>query len=351
MEKTRISSIQLFLLLIGFLFGSTVIISPASSARNDAWLAILLAGLGGALLMGMYVAIALLNPSKTLVEILREKLGKVIGNIIAVLYIWYFIHLASLVFRNFGDFICTVTFPETPMVVVISLFAVVLIYAINSGIEVISRMSELLVPLIPLTSLVLSLALITIHDFTAFLPILENGVTPVLNAAFNFVSFPIGETIVFLMIFPHLNKKKSLKKITFYSLFTFIIINLWIFYRNISVLGSDLMSRVTFIPHNISMLIPELNVEPLIDIDLLIGGGVKISICIYGAVKGISQVAGIGDYRNFTLAVTTFCVVLSIWVFENILEMFQWADFWPYYSIPFQLAIPLLLLILSLKRG
>src|SRR5690606_501243 len=143
-------------------------------AKNDAWLAMLLGGAGGVLLMWIYTAIALLNPSKTLVDILKEKLGKVAGNILAVLYTWYFIHLASLVLRDFGEFICTVTFPETPMAVVIGLFALIMVYAINSGIEVIGRLSELLVPVIPLIASIISLSLITVYDFTAFLPILEN---------------------------------------------------------------------------------------------------------------------------------------------------------------------------------
>jgi spore germination protein KB len=134
-EKARISSIQLFLLITGFLFGSTVIIDPALSAKNDAWLATLLGGLGGTILIGIYAAIALLNPSKTLVEILRDRFGKFIGDAIAILYIWYFIHIASLVFRNFGEFICTITFPETPMIVISGFFAVILVYAVNSGIE------------------------------------------------------------------------------------------------------------------------------------------------------------------------------------------------------------------------
>lgn len=60
MEKARISSTQLFLLLSGFLFGSTVILAPARGAKNDAWLAMLLGGAGGVLLMWIYTAIALL---------------------------------------------------------------------------------------------------------------------------------------------------------------------------------------------------------------------------------------------------------------------------------------------------
>ncbi|MDS1030868.1 endospore germination permease [Bacillota bacterium LX-D] len=351
MEKARISSIQLFLLLFGFLFGSTVILHPTSSAKNDAWLAILLGGVGGALLMGIYVAIALLNPSRTLVEILRDRFGKFVGNAVSILYIWYFIHIASLVFRNFGEFIASVTIPETPMIVVIGIFAAILVYAINSGVEVMGRLSELFVPVLPVVVLIIFLSLITTHDFTAFLPMLENGMGPVWNAAFGFITFPFGETVAFLMLFPHLNKKGNLKKIAALSALFLVVLSLLLFIMDITVLGSNLMQRATFVPHLISLLIPGLNVEPLVDINLLIGGGIKISVCIYAAAKALSQVLGISDYRKLTTAITTFCVVLSIWVYENVLEMFSWAEkVWPYYSIPFQMIIPLLLLFLSLRK-
>ena len=124
-----------------------------------------------------------------------------------------------------------------------------------------------------------------------------------------------------------------------------------IFFRDISVLGSDLMARSAYIPHSTSLLIPGLNVEPLVDINLLIGGGIKISICIYAAVRALIQIAGIGDCRKLTGAISTFCVVLSIWEFKNVLELFNWAEkVWPYYSIPFQIVVPLLLLLLSLRE-
>lgn len=349
MEKTRISSIQLFLLISGYYFGSAVILSPARSAGRDTWLAILLGGAGGILLMWVYVMIALLNPSKTLVDILREKLGNVFGTIVSALYIWYFVHLAALVFRDFGEFICTTTFPETPMIVVVGLLAVVMLYAVNSGIEVLARLSELLVPVIPVIVLIISFSLLTSHDFTAFLPVLENGWAPVLNAAFGCITFPFGEAVVFLMLFPHLNRQENLKKVSLGATAIIMALGIFIFFRDVAVLGSDLMARTTFIPHLSSLLIPEFNVEPLVDVNLLIGGGIKISVCIFAAAEALCKIAGIDDYRTLTGAITTFCVVLSVWAYSNVLEIFDWLErVWSWYSVPVQIIIPLLLLILSL---
>jgi len=350
-KKEKISGIQMFVLLSGFLFGSTIILTPTKGAKNDAWIAILIGGAGGALLLWIYTRIAMLNPSKTLVDILKDRLGKVLGTVISILYIWYFIHLASLVLRNFGEFICTTTLPETPMAVIIGLFAAVLVYVINSGIEVVGRLGELLVPVIPLVVFVICLSLITIHDFGAVLPVLGNGIEPVLMASFALVTFPFGETVAFLMLFQCLNNQEKLKKIIFASAGVFTLMGILIFFRDIFVLGSELIYRATFVPHLSTMLIPGINVEPLVNINLLISGGIKISVCIYAATNALCQLAGIDDYRKLTTAVAVFCVVLSVWIYENIVEMFAWAEkVWPLYSIPFQIIIPVLLLLLSLRK-
>jgi spore germination protein KB len=43
---------------------------------------------------------------------------------------------------------------------------------------------------------------------------------------------------------------------------------------------------------------------------------------------------------------------LSLWVYDSAPEMLAWAiEVWPYYSLPFQIFIPLLLLILSFIKG
>lgn len=104
MNDTKISGIQLALLIIGFTFGSTAIMNPSYGAGQDAWLAFILGFIGGTTLLGIYVAIAHLNPGKNLYEILESFFGKYLGRGIGLLYVWYFIHLASLVLRNFGEF-------------------------------------------------------------------------------------------------------------------------------------------------------------------------------------------------------------------------------------------------------
>jgi len=347
-KGVKISGAQLSVLITGFLLGSTSIINVASGAKQDAWLAFGMGWAGGFILMGMYVAISLLNPFKSLVEILKDSFGRYCGSAAAVLYIWYFIHLASLVLRNFGEYLVTAIFPETPIIFVIICFMLVIAYALKNGLEVIARMSQLFVPLVPFTIIFASLLLLSQVNHNYLFPFLEKGVKPVIKTAFTVLSFPFGEAVAFLMIFPHLNERDSLVKVAYLSL---AIIGFLIFIaeiRNLLVLGAEMLTNNYFPSQTVSELIPNIHIDQIIAINLLIGGGVKICICIYAAVLGIAQLFNLDDYKPFVLPIVTIIIALSIWVYDNLFEMFYWAvEIWPYYSVPFQIVIPLILLIKS----
>lgn len=350
-KDVKISSIQLSFLIMGFIFGSTAILNQATPARQDAWLAYIIGWAGGFILIGMYSYISVLNPSKTLIEILKDIFGKYLGGIIALLYIWYFIHLAGLILRNFGEYTVTAIYPETPMLFIMICFVLVIAYAVKNGLEVIARVGELFMLFLPIISLLVFFLLISRYDLNNLFPFLERGFKPVLKASFGVLSFPFGETVVFLMLFPHLNKRENIVKVSYLSIAIMGIIILIIILRDLFVLGPDMLARNVFPPHITAKLIPNINVDPLIGINLLIGGVIKISVCLYAAVMGIAQLFNLDDYKPFVLPIITFIIALSIWLYDNLFEMIRWAEVWPYYSIPFQIVIPLLLLIVSwIKR-
>ena len=54
-KSVKISSIQLFSLMVGFIIGSTIIINPANAAKEDSWLAFIIGWLGGFILIFVYL--------------------------------------------------------------------------------------------------------------------------------------------------------------------------------------------------------------------------------------------------------------------------------------------------------
>ncbi len=351
-RNLKISSYQLFALLSGFMIGSTLIISPASAAKNEAWLAFLLGAVGGTGLLCMYVWIAGLNPSCTLIEMLKKRFGKVLGSVFSILYIWYFFHLAALVLRNFGEYSLATAYPETPILFVIICFALIIVLAVRSGIEVMGRMSEVFAVLLVLVLAFVFLALITEFDIDNFKPFMAQGIKPVIKTAFETLAFPFGETVTFLMVFKHTNKQKKLFKASLFSILFVSVLLLSAIVRNLMVLGADMVSREVFPSHIVFRLIPGLDVDPLLDVNLTVAGVIKVGICIYAAATGITELIKLDDYKPFVLPLVAFAVSLSIWIYGSFMEMVQWAiEVWPYYSIPFQIVIPFILLIFSLIKN
>lgn len=354
MKSAQISGIQLFMLIIGFTFGSTAILNPAADAYHDAWLSYLLGWVGGCISITVFCWISRLNPEKTLVEILKSQFGKVGGSIIAVFYIWYFIHLAALVIRNFGEYMTTTSYTETPIIFIIICFIAVVVYGMKKGLEVMVRPSEILVPVVIFFVLFLGVALIKKYNYANFLPFLEKGIKPILKSSFAVWTFPFGETVAFLMIFPFLNQKKKLFKISFLAIVVAGFVIFLIVVRDLLVLGTGMMmpKRLIFPPNTSAALISEkLQLQTLISANFLIGGGIKISVCLFAAVLGITQLFNLDDFKPLISPVAALAVALSIWVYPNIFEMLRWAaEVWPYYSIPFQIIFPLLLLIMSLIK-
>ncbi|MFA5527039.1 MAG: endospore germination permease [Peptostreptococcales bacterium] len=351
MRDVRISSIQLAFIIIGFTFGEAAILNPSSNARQDAWLVNVLALIGGLILVSVYTTISSLHPGKTLIDILRATFGRYAGNFVAILYLWYFIHVLSLVLRSFMEFMASTLYIRTPILFMAICLMIVALYTVKKGLEVIARVSELLVPMLIVTIIFLFLALITEYDIQNFLPFLEFGMRPVLKASVHMTTFPFGETVVFLMIFPHLNNKSQTFKISLFSILSIGIILLSVTTRDLLVLGPDMLERMTYPNYASTKMMPIIDIEAFIATNLLIGGGVKIVVLLYAISMGIAQFFKLDDYKPLVLPVSFICISLSLWIFDSLIDKILWEEtVYPYYAIPFQLIIPLLILIISLMK-
>ena len=105
LEKGKISSFQLSVLVVGFVFGSSVIIPPGGGAGHDAWIAVALGLIEGLLIAWIFTALAKQFKNKTIIEINSLVYGTILGKCISVLFIWYLFHLGGLVLNNYIRFL------------------------------------------------------------------------------------------------------------------------------------------------------------------------------------------------------------------------------------------------------
>ncbi|MDF2547313.1 MAG: hypothetical protein K0R93_2211 [Anaerosolibacter sp.] len=346
MNKEVISDKQGITLTILFVWGSSVIIGSGAGAKREVWLAILLGMTGGILLSLVYARILYLFPNQNLCDIVLHIFGKYIGGLIIVLYSWFAFHLGALVLRNFGEFIITVALPETPMIVPMILLSFLCIWVSKEGIEVLGRWGELFIiflGIIMLTTLSFSTTEVEINHIR---PFLLEGWAPVLKGAFSSLTFPFGETVVFLMVLSCLQQRGSAFKTYPIGILIAGLLLTAFGARNILVLGSE-KAMVTYFPSYAAVSridVAEIftRIEIVVSVSFIISGMVKISICLMAASRGLAKLTGLGNYRIIITPVGLLMVNLSYFIYGSIMEMVEWAfKVWNFYALPFQVILPI----------
>ncbi|RKN64069.1 GerAB/ArcD/ProY family transporter [Paenibacillus ginsengarvi] len=338
-----------------FLVGSSLTIPLAAVAVQDAWISILagmFVSLGFAV---VYTRLCLRFPGKSLVQIAETLLGPWAGRLIGLLYAMYSLHLGALVLRIFMDFITDVALPKTPPVFIELMMMGVVLWAVYAGIEVIGRCAMIILVLV-LSEVALSVLLMSKDfQFANLLPVLDKGWSPVVEGAVEMIGFPFGETVLFAMIIPHLNHVGKATKTVMLTLGAGALLLLIVNVRNLLILGS-LSSRMIYASYTAYQYISISDfldrVEPLSIITLMLGGFVKLCVCLYVSSRSLADLIRPVQYRPLLVPIALLMVELSRIVYESGTESVQFSLWvWPWYSLPFQLLIPLALLIVAILWG
>lgn len=356
MQKEIISDSQGFSMVTLFVMGSTLILGTAAEANRDKWISIIIGILMSIPMILIYSRIISLFNGKDLFDILIIIFGKLFGKLISLLYIWYFLHLGSLVMRNFGEFMNTLALTETPMLVPMLCIGVLCIWVSISGIEVLGRSSKLLLLTCIIVIIIIQFLTIPHLEFHHIKPILDEGWQTVFAGAFSAFSFPFAETVVFTGILYSMKKKKSSYKVLLSGLL-FAGFFIWIIaFRNLFVLGPNILKTVYFPAYlavsrvHIGEFIQR--VEGSVAIVFVAGIFIKISVCLMAASNGISKVFELKSYRSVVIQTGLILSYLAHFIYDSIMEMQYFAvSIYKYYAIPFQIILPIVILItIEVKR-
>ncbi|MGD6957351.1 GerAB/ArcD/ProY family transporter [Rossellomorea aquimaris] len=360
MEKAKISASQLFVLMVLFELGSALLVPLAIDAKQDAWLAILLGMVVSFVLLLVYHKLYWYYPDLLPTEYMQKILGKVMGTVLAFLYLFFFMYDASRVLRDFGEMLLTFAYPETPLFIANALLMLVIIYTIHKGIEVIGRSGELLFMLMFLLSVVGFVLIVSsgLIDLTNLQPVLEEGIAPVLKVVFTqTLYFPFTEAIVFTMILPYMNNPKKVK-LTMICATGLSGINLILtMLINISVLGVGLTARSQFPLLSTVQTIQVADFLERLDVffmlALVIGIFFKISMLFYAAVIGSASLFKIKSPSRLSYPLGLVVLFMSMTIASNFQEhiheglkvtMFV-------FHLPLFVIIPILLLLIAFLKN
>lgn len=350
--KEIISDRQGIILLILFVLGSSLIVGTMGEAKQDSWIAVLMGLVITLPVIFVYARLLTLFPGKDLYEILEIVFGKVIGKLIAILYIWYSIHLGAMVLYNFSSFINIVGLPETPRVVPSICFMILCVYGVKLGIEVMGRWGEFFITILLVIAVIIALLSTPNFNLDNIRPVLSNGMKPIMNGALATFAFPLSETVVFLGLFSSLQKNASRYKVYIMGLAAGTLLLFAITIMNTLVLGTYFKSLTYFITYITTARISIGNfiqrIEILVSVAFLVAGFVKISICLMSAARGISKLLNFNDYRLIVIPIALILLNLSFFVYEDLMDSQRFvANVYPYYTILINALGPIGILIMA----
>ncbi|WP_136354723.1 GerAB/ArcD/ProY family transporter [Metabacillus sediminilitoris] len=359
MQKQNISALQLFYIIFGFELGTTMIIGIGAEAKQDAWLVILISMLTGMILMGVYTQLSVYYPDDTLVQMIPKIIGKYLSYPLIIIYILHFIYSAARACRDFGVLIVSTILVDTPLVVIIGSFMVLMMYCLRGGLETFGRMGEVILPIYILATVVVWFLIFSTGQFNIknLTPVLGYGLKPILKEVFPVtINFPFGEAFIIMMFFPFLNNRKNVRKVGM----AVILITGLLLTANIvitlSVLGPGIYKKDLFPLLTATRLVSIADFlerfDALIILMMVVGVFFKIGGWAFGAAVAISQLLKINDMKSVLLALGTIITPLSLLIASNFTRHLELGleYFVPYFHVPLQIIFPIILLFIAFIR-
>lgn len=343
-------------LIVMFILGTSLIISGGSDARENEWISMIFAILASLPLVLIYSKLLVLFPGKGLYEILIQVYGNFIGKILVFLYTFYFFHLSAICLRNVTEYVHVVSFPRTPQYITGVFLVALIIYSIAAGFNVLATWAKKVLPFIILVLFMTFILGIPQYNYSHIKPIMYEGLKPVAKSGFSFLTFPFGETVVFMVFLGFLYKEKESSSIYIKSILVGGFFLLVTGLRNILLLGFPSLGNVYFPSHYSTSLIniPGFiqRIEILVSMNLILSAFIKTTVCLYAAAIGVIKTLNIKNKNiNVTSTIMGISIVpISFFLYKSTMEMVRFIEFYKYYAIPFQIIIPILTLIIALAQ-
>ncbi len=359
MSGPRISNQQYVTLALVFLTGTSTLLMPSEPAGRDMWMSVLIAAVGGLLATMLWTRLASRFPGRTPFGYAGDVLGPLGGLLVSAIFIAYFIQLGSLILRNVGELYSTVILTKTPPVVFTTTLAALSTWLVRAGLEPLARTGEVLgmiVAAVVVTLVILRFATPGLTHLGFLLPVLENGMGPVLRHALVMLAFPFAELVAFLFLVPAIAHPERAGR----SLASAIVIGGSLLglvsLSNLCSLGPTELARFNF-PSLVTIRQIQLGqffqrIEVLGILTWTSGSFMKLAVCHYVAVLGVAETFGLANPRPVAGPIAAIMATLSIAIYSNIAEMTAFAArAWPVYAPIIQVGLPLFMLVAAAVRG
>lgn len=342
----KITDKQATSIIVLSILGSSVVLGTARSAKADAWISIIIA-----LIISLIITLCharLLNNfyGKNYFEICEIVFGKVFGKIFIIMYIGYALFINALIIRDIGEFIYLagiVNIREISQLFTMTVMMLLCIHMAKKNIGVLGMFCTFFLPVVVFMISIGYMLSINNMSPRNLLPVMYDGIRPVIEGIFYSISFPFTETIVFMMIFNLQKSKKSTTKIFTKGILLAGLFLLIIAILDTMILGTNIQS-MSYFPSYASLRRIDIGnfierIEITIILSFIFSVFVKSTCYLIGASKGITHLFNLKNYTFISTPVGLLVVIISYILYENAKESVETMQFDIWVGIIFQVIL------------
>ncbi|MDP4127275.1 MAG: endospore germination permease [Bacillota bacterium] len=354
----KISETQLAMLMYITIMSTVTLFVPAVTAKEahqDAWLTGAVPMVMGILSLFLVTRLAQLYPGQTIIQYCEGIFGKIIGKLLAFLYVAFFLVTNIIIIRELAELLAIMFLPGTPIIVLCSVFILSSVYVVIKGPEVMCRMAQFLLPLFVGIHLILIPMTMPDWKIERVLPILEGGFRPILRGSI-IPSAWFGEFLLVAMFMPNVNKPQQMfRKGIFAILLIGASLSMAIF-TSLVVFGPELSTILTFPSMSLIKYIKIGTIfQRLETYTLVFWIGImfmKINVFYYVTNEGLAQSLNKNNSKWILWALAVVQILGATYLFRNTLDLSRFlTDVWIKLAFIFEFALLLILWFTALVRN
>lgn len=316
------------------------------------WLSCLMGNVLGNLVVIIILLLAKKFPGKDPIEISESIFGKVGRIAFGLLFTFLFLEIHFLALRELGEFIKPLLLPRTPLFFVLLSTILVSVYAVNSGLEIIGRMADFIMPIVFFSLIIILLIISRSAQWNFFTPILDHGWEGIIRGA-NAPALWCSEIFLGAFFLPYIKQQNKQALCLFTPLFLEGIISFITLAFTIGVLGVEMAGRLKFPVFNASSMGRATLLQQM-DIFMaaiwILGVSLKIYIYHYVTALSLQKTFNSQSYKPFVLPLALLAGLFSYTLFNSDIDLIEFFKKAGVNILFFTFMLPLLLLLSSFIR-
>ncbi|EOD01685.1 GerAB/ArcD/ProY family transporter [Caldisalinibacter kiritimatiensis] len=355
----KISSLQLSVLIVSTIIGVGILSLPSTASEKlntDGWILIAVSGLIAAILTYLISYVGKLYTGKTLVEYGKDLMTAPVTYIVSIIFCIYFIVLTGFEVRLFAEVIKMFLLIKTPTEIIIITMLLATSYIVRCGVEALTRMALIILPLVLIPLFLLFLALVPEMNLTNIFPVFRFKIIDLIKAipsvVFSFIGF---ELILFFSAFVD-DQKKSIK----YNVISIIIVTLiyiLVFFVTILRFGAQEVAHQIWPTLSLMKIIDfpgafVENVEGIVMALWVLAVFTSLAPVLYATSLILKRLFKLQEHSYFVLPFIPIIYFIAL-IPDNLAGLYKFMDIFTFYVGSFAaILVPFVLFILALfKKG